>query len=715
MKLINIIENSLGIDEQAGMKRLFQGLTSGLKNLTLNSLKKIHPVFADDLLKVFTSKSIKGVDKIDDLVSGISKGTLSKTAYGDLVTGLLKTKGISDDYIRMIAKDWVEDSRFIANYAKRGDKLTKNVLLSKGYSQTAAAEILKAAKESKKFQNALKGVTKTGGKTGTKTGAGTTKGIRKMYNDLKKFLSANPNIAKATAGLPKSSRTVRLLKWVGRTVLKVGGGIFKLALLKWLIILGAGGYIVWKWSDWFKNGSDEDWDNMDFTPERNFLKCILIPLGDDEGVKIESDSDGNPVLYYTKGSSYDDQGGLIFRVDGSVETGDGSKKGTWSCNTSGLDIQEQIAPLLKSVSTGSEITSKQLSIAMEDLNDNLSGDLLDGDSTDMMDALNIVKGIEGKTYKSSTAIKTLIHNYPKVYKTSLVDDINNLSNLDFEGMERKEELLGILGLSSGESSGGNQSGDSDAKGDSDVKGDGNTSTGISHITIKWGSGKTTPVVGKVKYVQCKDLPFKYGCISDKIKTIQKCLPAELKVDGYYGPKTSNALWNLYQGKEKSDITKSVYDKIMVACEKKDEKTKSTEPRKKVVPPIKLEPKGLTPLKVYDTEAVIAKIDPAVMAANIRKTIDGRRVDQIISDELKYSFGRYVLKIDDRLTEKQLEMVNLYMATQGFKVLRKRTETPDGSKYVWKPDSKDAKRIARKERSIKKDQDKINDIKNKDNE
>ena len=610
MKLINIIENSLGIDEQAGMKRLFQGLTS---------------------------------DKIDDLVSGISKGTLSKTAYGDLVTGLLKTKGISDDYIRMIAKDWVEDSRFIANYAKRGDKLTKNVLLSKGYSQTAAAEILKAAKESKKFQNALKGVTKTGGKTGTKTGAGTTQGIRKMYNDLKKFLSANPNI------------------------------------------------------------------------EVDFLKCILIPLGDDEGVKIESDSDGNPVLYYTKGSSYDDQGGLIFRVDGSVETGDGSKKGTWSCNTSGLDIQEQIAPLLKSVSTGSEITSKQLSIAMEDLNDNLSGDLLDGDSTDMMDALNIVKGIEGKTYKSSTAIKTLIHNYPKVYKTSLVDDINNLSNLDFEGMERKEELLGILGLSSGESSGGNQSGDSDAKGDSDVKGDGNTSTGISHITIKWGSGKTTPVVGKVKYVQCKDLPFKYGCISDKIKTIQKCLPAELKVDGYYGPKTSNALWNLYQGKEKSDITKSVYDKIMVACEKKDEKTKSTEPRKKVVPPIKLEPKGLAPLKVYDTESVIAKIDPAVMAANIRKTIDGRRVDQIISDELKYSFGRYVLKIDDRLTEKQLEMVNLYMATQGFKVLRKRTETPDGSKYVWKPDSKDAKRIARKERSIKKDQDKINDIKNKDNE
>jgi len=432
-------------------------------------------------------------------------------------------------------------------------------------------------------------------------------------------------------------------------------------------------------------------------------------LGDDEGVEIKEEN-GNPVVYVKTGTSYDGQGGLIFRVGGSVETGDGSKKGTWSCNKSGLDIQEQSAAVLRGVGKGMEITSKQLSIAMEDLNDNLNGDLLDGDSTDMVDALNIVKGIEGKTYKSSTAIKTLIHNYPKVYKTSLVDDINNLSNLDFEGMERKEELLGILGLSSGKSSGGNQSGDSD------VKFDGNTKTGISHITIKWDDkkGGVTPG-GKVKYVQCKDLPFKYGCISDKIKTIQKCLPSELKVDGYYGPKTSNALWNLYQGKEKSDITKSVYDKIIAKCNKKDKKPKSTEPRKKLEPLTKIEPKGIAPLKVYDTQKVIDKIDPAVMAANIRKTIDGRRVDQIISDELKYSSGRYVLKIDDELTEKQLEMVNLYMATQGFKVLRKKTETLDGSKYVWKADSKDAKRIARRERSIKRDQDKINDIKNKNDE
>lgn len=711
MKLLQILENvEQGIKEQGGLLR---ALGSGIKTLgkqsddIIKTFKDVIKFTGNKGEKGFVNASGKKITTANDLYKNAVNGTLKggDVAAEQLVSGMLKSGSLPSNMVADFAKSISATDKFrkVAS-THTGPSLEKH-LKKLGYTDEAAIAMRDEAKRLKFLNTASK--TKVKPKTDVKPKVDPKSvkgGLRKVYDDTVSYLKGNKNAAKNLGNLPKSSRTVRLLKWMVRTSVK---GVVKVWTLKWLIILGLGGYLAWNWKEWMGLGDLTKWDNDDFEPEVDFLKCILIPLGDDEGVKIESDDKGNPVLYYIKGSSYDDQGGLIFRVDGSVETGDGSKKGTWSCNTSGLDIQEQ--------STGSEITSKELSVVIEDLNDNLSGDLFDGDSTDMVDALNIVKGVVGKTYKGKTAIKTIIHNYPILHGNSVIDDINSLTNLDFNGLEQKKELLSLLGLSSGKSSGGNQSGDSDAKGDSDVKGDGNTSTGISHITIKWGSGKTTPVVGKVKYVQCKDLPFKYGCISDKIKTIQKCLPAELKVDGYYGPKTSNALWNLYQGKEKSDITKSVYDKIMVACEKKDEKTKSTEPRKKVVPPIKLEPKGLAPLKVYDTESVIAKIDPAVMAANIRKTIDGRRVDQIISDELKYSFGRYVLKIDDRLTEKQLEMVNLYMATQGFKVLRKRTETPDGSKYVWKPDSKDAKRIARKERSIKKDQDKINDIKNKDNE
>ena len=684
LSMINLIfEGEIETKEQV------TALRGGMKHA--DNLAQLAKIFGVDA-KVVSRAIAKDVSTINKEISTISKRIVKKS---DAAT--LKTFGSSIPTELKIA--------------------SKELAIKRLYDATKKGEAGLNINQVKEIVNATKSETKILFKDAqTALGKTTTKGV---VEPLKQAAKPGGLFGRMFGGRfkskPKTKVSVEAIKKTGSLGSKlfkytrVAGKLWLLTkILSFAIPLGLAGYIVWKWDEWTGEGNPDDFKDDDFSNETNFLKCILVPLIDDEGAKIVEEGQ-SVYLHYTKGSSYDDQGGLIFRVDGSVETGDGSKKGTWSCNTSGLDIQEQIAPLLKSVSTGSEITSKQLSIAMEDLNDNLSGDLLDGDSTDMIDALNIVKGIEGKTYKSSTAIKTLIHNYPKVYKTSLVDDINNLSNLDFEGMERKEELLGILGLSSGESSGGNQSGDSD------TKGDGNTSTGISHITIKWGSGETAPVVGKVKYVQCKDLPFKYGCISDKIKTIQKCLPAELKVDGYYGPKTSNALWNLYQGKEKSDITKSVYDKIMVACEKKDEKTKSTEPRKKVVSPIKLEPKGLAPLKIYDTEAVIAKIDPVVMAANIQKTIDGRRIDSIIANDLKYSAGRYVLRIDDELTDNQLKTINLYMASKGFKVLRKKRETLDGSKYVWKPDSKDAKRIARKERSIKKDQDKINDIKNKDNE
>jgi len=678
---------NLMFEGEVETKEQLSSLKSGLKHAdNLAQLGKIFGVSE----KVVSGAISKEVSTITKQISTISKRIVKKS---DGAT--LKSFGTQiPDQLKIASKELAIKKLYDAT--KKGES---------ALSKSAVEKIINATKAETKlaFKDAQTAVVKTSTKTG---GKGV---INKVDDSLKQAAQPGGLFSKLFGGRyknkPKVKQSVAAIRQgsqVGSSLfryVKVGGKLYLLTkILSFAIPLGLAGYIYWKWDEWTGEGNPDDFKDDDFSNETNFLKCILVPLIDDEGAKIVEEGQ-SVYLHYTKGSSYDDQGGLIFRVDGSVETGDGSKKGTWSCNTSGLDIQEQ--------STGSEITSKQLSVAMEYLNDNLSGDLLDGDSTDMVDALNIVKGIEGKTYKSSTAIKTLIHNYPKVYKTSLVDDINNLSNLDFEGMERKEELLGILGLSSGKSSGGNQSGDSD------VKGDGNTSTGISHITIKWGSGGTAPVVGKVKYVQCKDLPFKYGCISDKIKTIQKCLPSELKVDGYYGPKTSNALWNLYKGKEKGDITKSVYDKIMDVCNKKNTKPQSTEPRKKVEPITKLEPKGITLLPL-NTEKAMA-IDPEKMAKQIQKTIDGRRIDQIIKNELEYSGGRYVLKVDDELTENQLKTINLYMASKGFKVLRKKRETLDGSKYVWKADSRDAKRIARRERSIKKDQNKIEDIQNKDNE
>jgi len=701
MKLINIIKESPSVEghqeveENAGV--LFKRLLSNVANLSIATLKKSKSsslkLLADDITKIMTARTVKGVKTADELVVAMAKGNLTGPALGDVTMGFMKTKDVSRTQIARLAPDFVETSAFIRKYTKEGNPLTAKSLSNSGYSKSGIEEILKAAKQSNKFQTAKSALKSTKTVKGTiplSKAASNVAGSGKVGFGRKLLNVFNKNKSAIGAGkvIKTAGNTSKVIKMVG-----IAGKLWLATkILAFAIPLGIAGYIMWNWDEWTGDGNPDDFIDHDFEPEANFLKCILIPLADDEGAKVIQE--GNTlILHYTKGTSYDDQGGLIFRVDGSVKTGDGSKSGTWSCNTSGLALQEQ--------STGDVITSKQLSIVIDDLNDNLMGDFFEGDSTDMSDALKIVKGIEGKTYKGATAIKTLIHNYPKIHGNSLKDDIENLVNLDFEGLERKEELLSILGITSG-SGGGNK------QGDSDIKGDGNTSTGIGHITIKWGSGGGSN--GGVKFVQCTDLPFKYGCISDKIISIQKCLPAELKPDGYYGPKTSNALWNLYQGKEKGDITKEVFDKVMVDCKKKNgEDTPGTE-RKKVEPVVQLKPKGIVPI-AYDTEKVIEKIDPKKMASDLQKTIDGRRVTDIIDNQLSYSGGRYVLKVDDELTENQLNMINLYLATKGFKVLRKKRETLDGSKYIWKADSKETKKLARLEKSTKSKEDKADVLRN----
>lgn len=694
MKLLNIInENEGPIDENLAL--IFKAAGKNLSRVK-GAFDDVFKFAADSGQPFYKSSGKKGgiFQSSDELMKAMKAGKLSSEAATQLAQGLLKTNKCPLDIQKMLVSEIASGPnwRNLLGTIKTEKGLIKR-WKGKQYTDETIELMLQKAKDQKigpygktatknTAKNTAKNTTKTGANT-TKTGANTTKTTAQVVDKAKDTVVKLKNGLKWAAGTPLG----KLVKRTGKLYL-----LFRIA--KWALVLGGAGYIYTKWDDWFGEGNLDDYTDHDFEPEIDFLKCILIPLSDDEGAEVVKEND-TVYLHYKKGSQYDSIGGLIFREDGSVVSGDGSKKGKWTCNTSGLEINEQVST--------TDLTSDQLSELMDDLNDNLMGDFFENDSTDMSDSLIIIKKIQGSTYKGVPAIKALIHNYPLVYGNSLSDDLNNLKNLDFSGIEEKREILSILGIS--------EKKDSNKPGDSDVKSDGNTKTGIGHITITWDNDKndTTPVPGgSVKYMKCNDLPFKYGCINDKIKSIQSCLPAELKPDGYYGPKTSKALWNLYQGKEKSPITKVVFDKVMTDCKKK----KTTNTRKKVEPITKLEMKPIV-LPQYDTEKVIKQIDPAEMAANIQKTIDGRRVDQIIDNELEYSGGRYVLKIDDELTEKQLKMINLYMASKGFKVLRKKRETLDGSKYVWKADSKDAKRIARRERSIKRNQDKINKI--KDNE
>jgi hypothetical protein len=90
--------------------------------------------------------------------------------------------------------------------------------------------------------------------------------------------------------------------------------------------------------------------------------------------------------------------------------------------------------------------------------------------------------------------------------------------------------------------------------------------------------------------ECKDFPYVFGCKSDIIKDVQRCL--NLVDDGIFGPKTRKALKTKY-GVDVLD--KDTYDKIMDDC-KKDKKDDDV-----VIPPVKDEKEKPKPIIIKPTK------------------------------------------------------------------------------------------------------------------
>ena len=155
-------------------------------------------------------------------------------------------------------------------------------------------------------------------------------------------------------------------------------------------------------------------------------------------------------------------------------------------------------------------------------------------------------------------------------------------------------------------------------------------------------------------------------------------------------------------KDDTVITKSIYDKIIENCNKsKDAVTKADgeTKRAKIEPITKLEIKPiklmkLDPIKMIDVHGLDK------LMAQSKKRIDGERIQAIIDTKLKFRGGKYILKLDNELTEDQLKHINTYMAAKRYS-LDKKKETLKDQKYVWAAIDRDARRIERKVRDIEK--------------
>jgi len=686
MKLIDIIQESPieGGEQQVGEQvAALKGFLKGVTNLTIKSVRAAKPVLAKDLQKVFNAKSIQGINKIDDLVVALGKGTLKGKALGDVTVGFMKTKGVSSNYIARLAPEFVNTPTFIKKYAKDGKKLTTASLRKSGYTDNAIKEILKASKGSNKFKNALKkskNVVKNTG-VGTKATNQSLKQAAQSYgNKVMGWFGKN----KKTITKVSDSATPIVKKRIAQAI-KVN--FIGIPLLK-LLLIGGAGYIGYKWWTRIEGELPDFPSDDDIDATKSWMECIVNALeGDDKAHEIVIGETKNSIQYDIANFGGEETGGhIVFYDDYTVKSKNG-KTGKWSCSTT-KNLKEQ---------SEGEVTSQMISKAITQLDDQLSGDFFEGDASDMKDAYKILKSLEGTTYKGKDTIQVIKNNYPKVTGKKLSSHIGNLTNLDFTAIELRDEMLKMIGSSPKKKGGG-------AQGDSDDKGGSKDNDNLNHLSIIWDKSKGG---GGSKYKQCDDFPLNLYCITDKIKEVQKCLnpTSNLKVDGYYGPKTLKALRDnsIFADDKKDDtvITKSIYDKLIDNCNKSKDAVKNADgevKRPKVVP-TKLEMKPIKLMKL-DPIKMIDKHGLDKLMAQSKKRIDGERIQSIIDTKLKFRGGKYILKLDNELTEDQLKHINTYMSAKRYS-LDKKKETLKDQKYVWVAIDRDARRIERKTRDIEK--------------
>ena len=698
MKLFDIIkENEKPVDEQLGA---LAKVGKATKSVVLGAIDDVLKFTAKDG-KVITDVAKTPLTTVDDVLKAIKAGKLSPTGASQLASGLLKTNKLPRNLQIDLVTEIAAGPKFkdILGSVKSEAALVKR-LKTKGYTDETIELFVGRAKDQKlgPWSTAVKKPA-TGSSTKPATGS-STKTSKPSTVEPKTLLGkVSRTIGNAAAKLKPSSKLGKsILGFVGRR-LKFWG-LFK--LLTVLAALGIGGTILYNWWLQLRSMFDGDPTDSDLKEMNDWVECILVPLQDDDDAELLQEGDEIVLKYNIDQFGGEETGGYVKFYDNKVVKSANGKTGKWSCNKTGL-LNEQ--------ESSSDLTAAQISRVIDSLEDQLNGDVIDSDSTDMSDALKVLKGVVGKTYKGKDAISVIKSNYPKITGMELKDHVEELSNLNFQGMESKEEFLSIIGASAVK-----RSGDSDSSNTSPSteKGDGNKKTGLSHLNVVWDSkegGTVVPEKGKggIKYRPCSDFPFTVGCINDKIKDIQGCLNklgSVLKVDGYFGPITLKemAAQSIFADDEtdvllqNNSITKEIYDRLMARCKDKESKDDGKVKREKLEP-IKTLPIKPIALPALDPKAMIDKHGLEKLNAQIKMTIDGQRIQDIIDNKLRFTRGRYILDLDEELTPDQLNAINRYLSGKGFSLTKKK-ETMDDARYVWVADDRDSKRKARIDRRIK---------------
>lgn len=510
MKTLDLIleNNNIELSENKALKNFMSGILHGITSNNIAGLKAVNPTLADDFVKIVTSKEIKGVNNADELVNLLKSQKLAPQAMSDLMVGALKTKGISPFFVEKVVKMWVDDPRFIKAWATDGKSLTKQALIKKGYSSIAADEIIKYSKNSKKFQDALKGVKPTGVKP---TGVKPTNS-KSLIDKIKSLINSGhaKNVTKP------GSKVKRFI--ISKTLLGVVLGV-------------AGGVLVLR-----NNLGGEDVELTDengnpINENNQWLPCIQNLIKNKKG-KIVKLNDGSFGVSVTD-STYPK--GITFYSNGRVIDGATGKKGSYKCKDGKTQISEQI--------------DNELSNDVETMID-----LLDFPVTynDLIEAGKLLKKYvdngRGKEFLS-------LYQQSGLGGGDINKTIDYIYTVNAKSVQAKNYLKSLVsqiesGKSGNTSTGGGSLDDVLITWDGDKKGGGVASSPKNSI-----------------YHNCesKNFPFEFGCInSTYIGAIQRCLGVT-PTKGYFGPKTMKSLKDNGFDMSGRKITKEIYDAVIENC------------------------------------------------------------------------------------------------------------------------------------------------------
>jgi hypothetical protein len=628
MKLIDVIkENQADLGEVVGSRSVFSTLLKGGTGLKTSFKTAITQVLNfDPKNAIYAGTKKKGtlakLTTADEFINALKNNTIGSKELGKVYSGLFKNPTTGRDFLKILVPDLLDDAVFIRKYSKYADDASlKQALKTAQYSDDAVKEIMAASKKpGNKFGQARANGGVTGGKNKTNPIPPTVnKTLLDRINELRKFSN-----------------------WP--------------TALKWAAGLGIGAAALWAFCELNGIGfSDMPETQPEDTGE--WAECIQKLIKSGEG-KIETADDGSVGVVY-KGGAYPD--GILFTNDGKVKNLSTSEMGTWSCKSGVIGINEsKIITLIKGVLNEIKLE--------EQIDDQLSTDV-----ETMVDLLDFPVS-QSDLISAGTLLKQYVDNgkgkaFLELYKNSGLGTGDLRKSLKYiftsapKSVQAKQYLNSLISQIEGGGSSSTTDGDK---------------VGLDGIDIIWGGGQddVTPTpTPRRQFHDCNDkpLPHEFGCKSEQIRKLQKCL-GDVKADSAFGPLTKGSL-EKRNIDTSNGITQGIIDTV---CGSSNTTGTTTTPERTKEEPIKLpvrnpfiSPIDLDNLKLPNIEAREATPSQFFNALKDNGNIKGEDGN----NRIKYK--------GPDLNEIQLSKLDSALSSLGYTRIKQLEDIKRyGSKYVW---------------------------------